>query len=242
MAAEQSGGNSTGRTIYYPISYGMLSTKEKEPLEGAEEISAEDLKAKTMAVENIDLRNRYVKKDGDYPYQNFYSSISGTILSVEKDKYDKGTSLKVTIQDTDGDQSVLQVAFYGKVSADFLNRLSSLKTLEGVLAFSPYSIPSKFTTSDGKEIEFYQSGVSIKRNGEKVVRGYKKDEGLPDSERVQDANGNDVTSRVKQINWLWEKVLEIPIVAPTAQAKQAPKANDMPDTGGNKNEPDDLPF
>lgn len=237
MAAEQSS-VTTVRKIYYPIAYGMLSTREKQPLEGAEEISLEDLKAKTLAVENIDLRNKYVKKDGEYSYQNFYSTITGNIMSIEKDKYDKGTNLKVTIQDKDGDQSILQTPFYGKVSTDLLNRLASFESFNSTIVFAPYSIPSEFEV-EGKKVKFYQSGVSLKVDGTKIARGFKKDDGLPGSERVQDAQGNDVTSRVKQVNWLWEKVEKITI--PSGE-QEAPKVKQETPVTNSVSDDNDLPF
>lgn len=236
MAAEATSGGNSGRTNYYSISYGMLSTKRKEPLSDTdEEIKAEDLKARTMAVENIDLRSKYVKKEGDYPYQVFYSTIGGTIKNIEKDNYEKGISLRVTLEDVDGDESILQTKFYGKVAADFLNRLSGLGSLNRELYFSPYSIPSEFETPEGKKIKFYQSGVSIKDGGNKVARAFKVDGGLPKTEQVQNEEGKMVTSRVKQINWLWDKVsaLSNNIETPTQKATPAPVAQDSGD---------DLPF
>ena len=234
--AATAGNASSGRTNYYSISYGMLSTKQKEPLEGTEEIKQEELKSRTMAVENIDLRNKYVKKTGDYPYQVFYSNIVGTIVNVEKDEYEQGINLRVTLNDEDGDESILQTKFYGKVSADFLNRLLNVENLKGQeLSFSPYSIPSSYTPEGGKEVKFYQSGVSVKNSEGKVERALKANDGLPSSERVQNAEGQMVTSRVKQVNFLWEK-LQSNLESSTPTATNKPLSKQEPV------EVDSLPF
>lgn len=114
-------------------------------------------------------------------------------------------SLKVTLHDQDGDESVLQTDFYGKVSADFLNRLLNVNP-ENELNFRPYSIPSS-AEINGKTVNFYNSGVSIKDNGVKIERNFKgENSGLPKTEQITNSQGKQETSRVAQINFLWEKM------------------------------------
>lgn len=220
MAAER--GTTNSAQNYYSIAYGKFAARAKEPFEGTEEISQEELKSKTMKVENIDLRTKYVKKDGDYPYQVFYSSLSGRILNVEKEEYEQGISLKVTIEDNDGELSTVTTKFYGKVSANLLNRLLFLDTLDKELVLSPYAIPSEFTTPEGKKINFYQSGVSVKDGNTKIKQAYYTEQGLPSTEQVQNAEGKMVTSRVKQINWLWDKLQERTTGEPPIESTNTP--------------------
>lgn len=65
MAAKNNNGN--GRRNFYTISYGKLSTRVKEISEELTPITETDLKSATTNVENLDLRNRYVEKTGDFP-------------------------------------------------------------------------------------------------------------------------------------------------------------------------------
>ncbi len=234
MAASTNTSSSTGRTIYYNISYGMLSTKMKEAPEGYTEVGEAELKSKTQAVENIDLRSKFIdKKNGkDYPFTVFFNDITGDIVSVEKDEYDKGISLKVTINDTDGDTCVLGTKFYGKTGSDFMNRLLALQNRNGI-KFTPYQIPTE-NEIDGKNIKYYNMGVSLRENGEKIKGAFNKENGLPGSERVQNAEGQMVTSRVKQINFLWERLqskfgeVSQPTVPQSAQSNTTMEADDLP--------------
>jgi len=228
MAAtsQQSG---TGRMNYYKIAYGNFSTKVKEAPEGYTVISEAELKSKTQAVENIDLRNRYVQKEGDFPIQQFYSSIKGTIVSVEKDQYDKGTSLKVTITDTDDETSVLTTKFYGKTGADFMNRLLALQGKSNI-DFTPYQIPTE-SEIDGSNIKYYNMGVSLKENGQKIKGSFNRDNGLPQSERVQNSEGQMVTSRVNMVNFLWSKVeSKYGTAVPVQEAATTPSTTPAQDT------------
>lgn len=248
MAASNTGSNSTGRENYYNISYGMLSTNAKDAPEGYEEIALSHIKSERTKNENVDLRSKFydTKNESKYPLRVFYTDISGVIESIEKDKYDKGITLKVTLHDSDGDSSILQTPFYGKVSADFLNRLLSVNP-ENELNFRPYSIPTQAEIGGGT-VKFYNSGVSIKDAGVKTERAFKKDNGLPLTERVQNSQGEDETSRVKQVNFLWEKVeakfakinadsgTEAKKEAPAAEAKKPAAAKEPAE------QHDDLPF
>lgn len=243
MAANNGGSDSTGRKFYYNISYGMLSTNGKEAPEGYEKISLADIKSRRTKNENVDLRNRFYDTENgkDYPLRIFYTSIDGIIEGIEKDKYDKGTSLKITLHDQDGDESIIQTDFYGKVCADLLNRLLNVNQ-ENQLNFRPYSIPSSFEV-DGETINFYQAGVSIKDDGVKTERQYKgENSGLPNSEQVQNSKGENETSRVKQINFLWEKV-EAKFKGSTVTQQES---NTVEQTSKKEvikeQEPDDLPF
>ena len=253
MAANNGGSDSTGKKFYYSISYGMLSANAKDAPEGYEKIALADIKSRRQKNENVDLRNKYYDTENgkDYPLRVFYTDISGIIESVEKDEYSQGISLKVTLHDQDGDESILQTDFYGKVSADFLNRLLNVNPANE-LNFRPYSIPTS-ADIDGESVAFYNSGVSIKDNGTKTERAFKRDNGLPDSERITNSSGKQETSRVKQINFLWEKVQAkfANVNADSgATAKTEPKKEEAPKAKANtakKEEPvgstnDDLPF
>ena len=206
MAANSGGGDSTGRKNYYNIAYGMLSTNAKTAPEGYEKTSLADIKSRRTKNENVDLRNKFYDTENgkDYPLRVFYTDIDGIIEGVERDEYSKGISLKVTLHDEDGDESILQTDFYGKVSADFLNRLLNANP-ENQLNFRPYSIPAS-ADINGENLKFYNSGVSIKDNGTKVERAFNKDNGLPMTEQITNSQGKKETSRVKQIDFLWEKV------------------------------------
>jgi len=207
MAANTGATDSTGRKNIYNVSYGMLSTGAKTAPDGYESIELSDIKSRRLKKENVDLRSRFydTKNGKDYPLRVFYTDIDGIIESVEKDKYSKGTSLKVTLHDADGDESIITTDFYGKISADLLNRLVNAP-VEKELNFRPYSIPSDFKDDKGVTINFYNAGVSIKNEGVKVERAFKRDNGLPSSEQIEDANGEMQTSRVKQVNFLWSKI------------------------------------
>jgi len=245
MAANTQAGSSEGRTIYYNISYGMLSTKVKEAPAGYTEVSEAELKSKTQAVENIDLRSKFINKNNgkDYPIVAFFNDITGNIVSVEKDEYDKGISLKVTIQDTDGDTCVLGTKFYGKTGSDFMNRLLALQG-KTAIKFTPYQIPTE-NEIEGKKIKYYNMGVSLKEGGEKIKGAFNKDNGLPLSERVQNSEGQMVTSRVKLINFLWEKLLT-KYNTPTGESQtvttQKPVSQSKPDAKMSPKEVQDLPF
>ena len=236
---------------FYNIAYGMFKSKFKNKPEDKEEISLTELKRKTLAVENVDLRKLYVKGEGDYPYAEFFSSISGKILSVEKDVYDQGISLKITILDLDNEQSVLTTSFYGKVASNLMNRLVALESTTDIVTFNPYAVPDNY---EGRA--FYQSGVVLYQNDKKVLTKFKQTDGLPSSERVQDAQGKEVTSRVKQNNFLWlhlEPMFakeEAKFNAPPAQTNTAPaqtntapaQTNTAPAQTNTAEEDDDLPF
>jgi|TARA_B110000908_G_C10196087_1_gene422971 hypothetical protein len=255
MAARN--GATGGRQNYYSVSYGKLSTKVKEAPEDYTEILETELKERTMKCENIDLRRKFVRKStGDYPIVEFYDAISGTIQSIEKDEYSKGTSLKITITDEDGETSVIQSKFYSKYTENALNRLLSLRKM-GVLTFSPYSMPDTYTPEGGDMIKYYNSGISIKMDGEKVTPFYTGATigDMPPTERVQDAEGKTVTSRVKRVSFLFEEVqkLVIPkvVAAPIAATAQSANSNSSAtpinnDPSGKVISPveadDDLPF
>lgn len=250
MAANAGNTNSTGRKNYYNLSYGMLSTNAKEAPEGFEKMSLSEIKSRRTKNENVDLRNKYYdsEKGGDYPLRVFYTDITGIIEGIEKDEYSQGVSLKVTLHDQDGDESILQTDFYGKIAADFLNRLLNVDPTKE-LNFRPYSIPTS-AEINGNTVNFYNAGVSIKDGDTKTERAYKRDNGLPDSEQVKNSKGKDETSRVKQIDFLWEKVLvkfadinadSTPKETP-AKKESAPATASAPAGGGSDDDHDDLPF
>lgn len=255
MAANSGSANSTGRKNYYNISYGMLSTNGKEAPEGYEKIALAEIKSRRTKNENVDLRNKYYdsEKEGDYPLRVFYTDITGIIEGVEKEEYSQGVSLKVTLHDQDGDESILQTDFYGKIAADFLNRLINVDPSKE-LNFRPYSIPTS-AEINGSNVNFYNAGVSIKDGDTKIERAFKRDNGLPDTEQIKNSKGKDETSRVKQIDFLWEKVAakfaevnasatpKTETSAPKEAAKKTePATASAPAGGGADDDHDDLPF
>jgi hypothetical protein len=247
MAAKNNTGN--GRRNFYNVAYGKLSTRVKEVTDDLSEIKEDELKGLTQKVENIDLRNKYLVKTGDYPYSVYYDSIEGNIVSIKKDEYDQGISLHIEIEDTDGDSSVIQVKFYSKYTENILNRLANVKNTGSTFLLTPYAIPSEFDGDGGKKIKVYNQGISLRENGEKVEPKFKHDAvGFPSTERVENAEGKLQTSRVKRINFLFDAASET-FASPsnnntteTAEkskpaGKATPKAEPTDDV-----EDDDLPF
>ena len=242
MAANNGGSNSTGKKFYYNVSFGMLMANAKEAPEGYTSTTLAEIKSKRSKNENVDLREKFYDSGNgkEYPLRVFYTDIDGIIESIEKDKYEKGTSLKITLHDGDGDESIIQTDFYGKVSADILNRLTNTP-LQTELNFRPYSIPSKFTPDGGTEITYYNAGISVKNEGVKIERSFNKDNGLPATEQILDVKGENQTSRVAQINFLWEKVEAK--YKNMAETPTAPEAGSPVETSDPKEEKhDDLPF
>jgi hypothetical protein len=206
MAANNGGSDSTGKKFYYNVSYGMLVANGKESPEGYEKASLADIKSRRSKVENVDLRNKFYDTENgkDYPLRIFYTDISGIIEAVEKDKFAKGTSLKVTLHDSDGDESIINTDFYGKICANFLNRLLNVDR-SNELNFRPYSIPTEWDIN-GEKIKGYNAGISIKDSGVKTELAFNKDNGLPPTEQVVNAKGESETSRVAQVEFLWARV------------------------------------
>ena len=252
--AANTGSDSTGRKNYYGVAYGKLSATVKEIPEGYSEITEADLKAKTMAVEQIDLRKKYLNKGkGDYPYRIFYDSITGVILEQEKFENDNGTNLNLTILDKDGDTSVIQVKFYSKYNENLLNRLLNADTTKE-FTFFPYAIPNTADFGEGNK-SFYTQGVSLKVAGTKIEPKYSdksKDEKspLPNTEQVK-VQGKMTTSRDNRLDFLYGEFLKQfkPSVETPKPKEEAPKvptaspAQAFPLAGKlNTEEPDDLPF
>lgn len=207
MAAEVNNGSGGSRN-YYNISFGKLSSKVKEVPDGYTEIVEADLKAKIQAVEQVDLRNKYINKaKGDYPYVVFYDSLTGTIVGQNKKENDHGTFLELEINDKDGDTSLIQVNFYSKYAENLLNRL--INSPQGVaLQFMPYQMPSSFEL-DGKNKAYYNQGVSLKVGETKVEPKYKADDAeLPKTTQVK-VQGKPQTSRDERVDFLYEKFLSV---------------------------------
>jgi len=251
--AANTGSESTGRKNYYGVAYGKLSTSVKDIPDGYTEITEADLKSKTQAVEQIDLRRRYLNKGkGDYPYKVFYDSLTGIILGQEKFQNDNGTNLNLTILDTDGDTSIIQVKFYSKYNENLLNRLLNSDTTKE-FTFFPYAIPNTADFGEGNK-SFYTQGVSLKVAGTKIEPKYvdkSKDakSPLPNTEQVK-VQGKATTSRDNRLDFLYEEFLKhfkpsIPTSAPKSETKLPPQTSPQafPPAGKlNTEEPDDLPF
>jgi single-stranded DNA-binding protein len=239
MAASNTNGN--GKKNYYNVSYGKLATKVKEIPENHTEIKEDALKSMTQKVENIDLRNKYVEKTGDFPYVVFYDRLEGTIQSIQKNEFDKGSTLQIEVLDKDNETSYLQCKFYSKYTENILNRLCNIKSLSSEMAFTPYSIPASFEI-EGKNINMYNQGVSIRVGGDKVEVKYNKDAPgkMPDTERVMNSEGKEQTSRVKRINFLFDEVTkrlsELEVKAKQPATAEAPVGAQV------EEDDDDLPF
>jgi hypothetical protein len=206
MAAQQNN-TTNGSTNYYNISYGKLNSKVKEIPNNTTEITESELKEKTLAVENVDLRNKYLNKGkGERPYVQFFDSITGSIQSVEKQESDNGTSLAITLRDTDLDSSIVQVKFYSKYSENLLNRLMNCK-LSGDVYFQPYAIPNE-SVIDGRKIKFYTQGVLVKENGIKVEPFYKADSTVMPATQQVKVGGKASTSRDARLDFLFDKFME----------------------------------
>jgi hypothetical protein len=232
MAASNSENTGSGRKNYYNFSYGKLSSKQKEIPNGFDEIKETDLKSKMDKVEQIDLRNKFINKGtGERPYVVFNDNITGTIQTFEQVKGDKGTNFVLGIVDTDGDTSNLQCKLYGKYTENLLNRLVLTSPNDSVYFF-PYAIPAEMKDDQGKDFKFYNQGVSVQVSGKKILPKYNKDNNytingitLPPTERVENAEGEMVTSRVKRINFLWaEFISKFGNIAPVSATKTENKA------------------
>ena len=229
--AANTGSTSTGRRNYYNVSYGKISTKQKEVPQDFTEIAEADLKSKVQLVEQVDLRKKYVNKaTGDYPFTVFYDSLTGVIQSQEKHENDNGTNLNLTILDNDGDTSILQVKFYSKYAENLLNRLLNSDTTKE-FTFFPYAIPNEFEIN-GKKIKAYTQGVSLKVDGVKIEPKFNKDNNytvggvlLPNTEQVKVA-GKETTSRDARLDFLYEQFTKHFVASdanPQTPVTEAPK-------------------
>jgi len=208
MAANST--QSNGRKNYYGIAYGYLSARTKELNPDFKEMAEAELKSNLDKFVAMDLRRAYVNKGGDYPYQVFYQSIDGEIISIEKRKHEKnGMFFDITINDKDNEESIVNCKFYSKYTENFLNRLLNLKEVKNI-TIAPYSI---INDSEDKSRKFYNQGVSLRtldfisNNRVKVDGKYDAkwlNENQP-NEQITDADGNEKTSRVKRINWLFDQ-------------------------------------
>lgn len=201
---------STGRKNFYNVSYGKISTKQKEVPEGYTEIAEATLKASIASIEQVDLRKKFVNKGtGDYPNVVFYDSIEGVIVAQEKFENDNGTNLNLTILDTDGDTSLLQMKFYSKYTENLLNRLLNTDTSKQFV-FMPYQIPNTVEI-EGSNKTFYTQGVSLKSDGQKIEGKFTKDNDytvngkkLPPTEQIK-VQGKAQTSRDKRLDFLYDE-------------------------------------
>lgn len=239
MAASNTNGNS--RKNYYNISYGKLATKVKEVPENHTEMKETELKALTQKVQDIDLRNKYIEKTGDFPIVIFYNKIEGQIQSIKKNEFDQGSTLQIEIIDNDDETSFIQCKFYSKYTENILNRLANAKSLTSNLTFTPYSMATEFTVEEtGQNIKMYNQGVSLRLNGEKIDVKYNKDNPgkMPATERVMNSEGKEQTSRVKRINFLFDEVTK---KFSEVEVKSAPSKVEAQATVDDDND-DDLPF
>lgn len=223
---------SVSNANYYGVAFGYLSTQQSAEPTGKEETTTAKLKAAMQAHQNLDLRNAYVRKDGKFPYQVFYQAIKGVVTKIEKVQNDNyGYQLIISMVDEDGENSIITIKFYTKYVENLLNRIININSHN--LSFSPYSIPSEW---EGKK--FYSQGIVIYEDGHKV-QGSIKAEDLPPVEEVLNTDGTKAYSRVKRINFLFEKAMErfnsLAPVIETAPAAALIDESDFDDDG-------DLPF
>lgn len=197
------------RVNFYGISYGHLTHKTKELPIGKEETTEQALKSIAKKVQDIDLRNAYVVKEGNYPYTVFYKSIDGIIKRVEACQKDFGMVLEVEILDKDDESSIISVKLYSKYAENLLNRIAN-STPNTKLRFTPYAIPNDYVPDQRKpfeKIKYYISGVSLKYGLEKINPKFKHED-LPPTERIMNNEGVETTSRVKRVNFLLNFVKE----------------------------------
>jgi len=143
--------NSDGMKNYYNISYGKLSAQEKTQPNNFTEITEVELKSKTQNCENLDLRNRYVFKEGkERPYIVFYDEITGAIRSIEKKEFEQGINLQIELLDSDLETSIIQSKFYSKYTENILNRLLNCD-LSLNITLRPYSMPADFDLNGQKK-------------------------------------------------------------------------------------------
>lgn len=242
-------GSTTGRRNYYNVSYGKISTKQKEVPQDFTEIAEADLKAKVQAVEQVDLRKKYVNKGtGDYPFNVFYDSLTGVIQSHEKHENENGTNLNLTILDSDGENSILQIKFYSKYAENLLNRLLNTDS-SNTLTFFPYAIPAE-AEIQGIKRKFYNQGISLKTDGKKIEPRFNKENEykvggveLPQTEQVK-VQGKTTTSRDVRLDFLYEQFSQhfgevvaqpTPTQGSTSASTQATKTTQVPEN-------DALPF
>lgn len=204
MAATNKTNN--GSKNFYSITYGYFSSKVKDkPFEVDQEVTTEELKAKAMKMENLDLRKSFIKKDGDYPFQVFFEQIEGTITDVNTKQVDGiGKLLEIEVIDTDGDTNIITTKLYGKYSENFLNRFLNLDN--DVALLKPYSIPSEYDTGNGI-INYYNQGVVIYQTNGKILGKYEGKD-LPEKDKVKDTNGNDKYANFTRVDFLLKEVKE----------------------------------
>lgn len=220
---------STANANYYGVAYGYLSTAQSTEPVGKEEVTEKRIKAAMQKFENVDLRNVFIKKDGKYPYQVFYQTISGVITKIEKTyKEGFGFQLLISMLDEDGEISIITIKFYNKYVENFLNRLLNVTSRK--LTLSPYSIPSDY---EGRQ--FLNQGILIRESNEKIPAKIKAEE-LPAVEEITNPDGTKGYSRVKRIDFLYEKA-----VAHFNSLKSEVKAVTAADLLL-EDEEDDLPF
>lgn len=239
MAAKSTSSN--GKKNYYNISYGKLSTRVKEVPEHYNEYTEDFLKSSTSKVENIDFRNKYIKKSGDYPYAVFYDEIEGKIVDINKIENEYGVTLGVTMLDSDGEESVIQTKMYSRYSENFLNRLSNLKNIETLnIKLRPYAMPTEFDGTDGNKIKMYSQGISVYVDGDKVEIKYNhENKKLPALQKFKNSQGKMETSRVDRVDFLLNDVLSNFNKNNVGTHNEVINNSEAMD---NEEEDDDLPF
>lgn len=225
-----------GTQNYYGIAYGYLSTKTKSLLNREIEITEAELKSKMQNIEQLDLRKVYVKKDDKFTI--FYPSIEGIIKDVRIETNEHGTFLLIELLDKDLETSIVNTKLHNKYATNFLNRFLNIQDLDSKIRIAPYSMPSAHRET-GKR--FYNSGVALYENGEKVSVLFEYD-GLPKKEEVK-IKGATTYDNTKQVDFLIEKFkAHYENLLKLKQKEPLSSAPFETTTEINEEEHDDLPF
>lgn len=219
---------------FYGIADGMLTQNRSDIMENFEEITQDAIKSARKNFTPLDLRGKYVKRDKDkYQYKHYFSSITGRIVNATKFE-DKvyGMFLNIDMIDKDGDDSQISMKFYGKYAENLLNRLLATD-LSRECTLAPYSMPDDYKPEGGSPIKYFNQGVTVYQDEEKITGAYDEESGLPPTERVENpADGSIVTSRTKRVNFLWESLEKML----NSKNEEVPVVVDI------EEEDDDLPF
>ncbi len=225
-----------GSQNYYGVAYGYLSTKTNSNLGREVEFTEAELKSKTQNIEQLDLRKAFIKKDEKYTI--FFPSIEGLIKDLRKEKNEHGTFLVIELLDKDLETSLVTTKLHNKYSANFLNRFVNIIDISNKIRLAPYSMPSTHKES-GKR--FYNSGIAVYEEGEKVEAHFKYDD-LPEKKEVE-VKGQATYDNTVQIDFLFNNAIQH--FMELKSLEKSTITNSTPfemTTDFNEKEHDDLPF
>lgn len=189
---------STGNNNYYNVAYGCLSTKSSSKLNRDYETTKEFLKAKAVKIEPLDLRKCYIVEDDKFII--YYQSIEGFIKDITFKDNEHGSFISVEILDKDLEKSFVQMKKYSKYGINFMNRMLNVQSVESSIVISPYSMPSVHEKGN----KFYNSGILLIQDGNKIHPKFKADE-LPEKEKLE-RQGKVEFDNTKLVNFLFDKL------------------------------------